>query len=207
MKSELMMNRSRSGPSGEPVPAEADERLMINAKCKMQNRWNKRVLLSFIILHTSFCIQSCGVYSFTGTTLSPDIKTVTVNNFTLATAGGPANLPLTFNEKLKEYYQRYTNLKVVPNNGDMVLEGNITGYDLLAVAPTASDQAGVNRLQITVLARFYNNKDETKNFEQSFSFYQDFPQNQTLSQNESRLVPKILDQIVLDLFNKTAADW
>ncbi len=160
-----------------------------------------------LTLGGSLLSVSCGVYSFTGTTLSPDIKTVTVNNFTLATAGGPANLPLTFNERLKEYYQRYTNLKVVPNNGDMVLEGNITGYDLLAVAPTAQDQAGVNRLQITVLARFYNNKDETKNFEQSFSFYQDFPQNQTLSQNESRLVPRILDQIVLDIFNKTAADW
>jgi len=169
--------------------------------------WLKRVLLSFSLLLSSVVMQSCGIYSFTGTTLSPDIKTVTVNNFTLATAGGPANLPLTFNEKLKEYYQRYTNLKVLPSNGDLVLEGNITGYDLLAVAPTASDQAGVNRLQITVLARFYNNKDESKNFEQSFSFYQDFPQNQTLSQNESRLVPKILDQIVLDIFNKTAADW
>lgn len=172
----------------------------------MKNR-ALRILLSFIILYSSFIIQSCGVYSFTGTTLSPDIKTVTVNNFVLATAGGPANLPLTFNERLKEYYQRYTNLKVVPANGDMVLEGNITGYDLLAVAPSAQDQASVNRLQITVLVRFYNNKDETKNFEQSFSFYQDFPQDQTLSQNESRLIPRILDQIVLDIFNKTAADW
>jgi len=168
----------------------------------------RRLILSFFVLNaTLFALTSCGIYSFTGTTLSPDIKTVTVNNFTLATAGGPANLPLTFNEKLKEYYQRYTNLKVIPNNGDMLLEGNITGYDLLAIAPTASDQAGVNRLQITVLVRFYNNKDETKNFEQSFSFYQDFPQSQTLSQNEARLVPKILDQIVLDIFNKTAADW
>ena len=184
-------------------------KLMDNGKCVMYNggKWGRVLALSLFILHLPLFITSCGVYSFTGTTLSPDIKTVTVNNFTLATAGGPANLPLTFNEKLKEYYQRYTNLKVVPANGDMVLEGNITGYDLLAVAPTAQDQAGVNRLQITVLARFYNNKDETKNFEQSFSFYQDFPQNQTLSQNESRLVPKILDQIVLDLFNKTAADW
>ena len=174
---------------------------------RMKNSKKKGLLVLFFILNSSLFISSCGVYSFTGTTLSPAIKTVTVNNFTLATAGGPANLPLTFNERLKEYYQRYTNLKVVPNNGDMVLEGNITGYDLLAVAPTAQDQAGVNRLQITVLARFYNNKDETKNFEQSFSFYQDFPQGQTLSQNESRLVPKILDQIVLDIFNKTAADW
>ncbi|GAB3698655.1 hypothetical protein GCM10027592_23920 [Spirosoma flavus] len=166
-----------------------------------------RFILVIIALSSLLVVQSCGIYSFTGTTLSPDIKTVTVNNFVLATAGGPANLPLTFNEKLKEYYQRYTNLKVVPANGDILLEGNITGYELQAVAPTAQDQAGVNRLQITVLARFYNNKDETKNFEQSFSFYQDFPQGQTLSQNESRLVPKILDQIVLDIFNKTAADW
>ncbi|MFD2933706.1 LPS assembly lipoprotein LptE [Spirosoma flavum] len=176
-------------------------------KSRVKIKEAKRLLVLFLILNSSFLISSCGVYSFTGTTLSPAIKSVTVNNFTLATAGGPANLPLTFNERLKEYYQRYTNLKVVPNNGDMVLEGNITGYDLLAVAPTAQDQAGVNRLQITVLARFYNNKDESKNFEQPFSFYQDFPQGQTLSQNESRLVPKILDQIVLDIFNKTAADW
>ena len=170
-------------------------------------RINQRFLTGMILLCCSFITMSCGVYSFTGTTLSPDIKTITVNNFVLATAGGPANLPLTFNERLKEYYQRYTNLKVVPANGDMVLEGNITGYDLLAVAPSAQDQASVNRLQITVLVRFYNNKDETKNFEQSFSFYQDFPQDQTLSQNESRLIPRILDQIVLDIFNKTAADW
>ena len=182
-------------------------RAVKSVECRVKSKTGIRIAFLFFILNSSLFIQSCGVYSFTGTTLSPDIKTVTVNNFTLATAGGPANLPLTFNEKLKEYYQRYTNLKVIPNNGDMLLEGNITGYDLLAVAPTAQDQAGVNRLQITVLARFYNNKDESKNFEQSFSFYQDFPQGQTLSQNESRLVPKILDQIVLDIFNKTAADW
>ncbi len=183
-------------------------KLMKSEKCRMKNKKIQRALFLFFTLHFSlFTLTSCGIYSFTGTTLSPDIKTVTVNNFVLATAGGPANLPLTFNEKLKEYYQRYTNLKVVPSNGDILLEGNITGYELVAVAPTAQDQAAVNRLQITVLVRFYNNKDETKNFEQSFAFYQDFPQGQTLSQNESRLIPKILDQIVLDIFSKTAADW
>lgn len=167
-------------------------------------RW---VIRTVFIIQFSFFFNSCGVYSFTGTTLSPDLKSITISNFTMATAGGPANLALNFNEKLKEYYQRYTNLKVLPNNGDLSLEGSITNYDLLAVAPTASDQAGLNRLQVTVQVRFVNNKDETKNFEQSFSFYQDFPQNQTLTQNESRLVPKILDQLVLDIFNKTAADW
>jgi Lipopolysaccharide-assembly len=167
----------------------------------------KRLTLTLFTVYCSLFIESCGVYSFSGTTLSPDLKTITISNFTLATAGGPANLSQQFSEKLKEYYQRYTNLKVVPANGDLVLEGSITGYELLPIAPTASDQAGINRLQVSVQGRFVNNKDESKSFEQTFSFYQDFPQNQTLTQNESRLVPKILDQIVLDIFTKTAADW
>jgi hypothetical protein len=185
---------------------------MKNVKCRMKNvgQWQqvmRRLLTSFYILHFTFYITSCGVYSFSGTTLSPDIKSVTVSNFTLQTAGGPANLPLTLTEKMKEYYQRYTSLKVLPTGGDMALEGTITGYDLVPVAATASDQAGLNRLQITIQVRFTNTKDDTKSFDQSFSFYKDFPQNQTLSQNEPTLVPQILDQLVLDVFNKTAADW
>ncbi|XWW46718.1 LptE family protein [Fibrella sp. USSR17] len=166
-----------------------------------------RLTTGLILVVCSLLFESCGVYSFSGTTLSPDIKTVTINNFTLQTAGGPANLPLTLTERLKEYYQRYTNLKVIPTGGDMALEGTVTGYDLIAVAPTANDQAGLNRLQITIQVRFTNTKDDTKSFDQSFSFYKDFPQNQTLSQNEGQLVPAILDQLVLDVFNKTAADW
>ena len=167
-----------------------------------------RLLLVLLTLSASLLtVSSCGIYSFSGTTLSPDIKSVTINNFTLQTAGGPANLPLTLTERLKEYYQRYTNLKVIPTGGDMALEGTVTGYDLIAVAPTANDQAGLNRLQITIQVRFTNTKDDTKSFEQSFSFYKDFPQNQTLSQIEAQLIPAILDQLVLDVFNKTAADW
>lgn len=166
----------------------------------------------WLLILTAYCsclllLQSCGVYSFSPAKVPIDLKTVTVNNFTLQTAGGPANLPQNLTERLKEYYQRNTNLKVIPTGGDMALEGTITGYDLIAVAPTANDQAGLNRLQITIQVHFTNSKDDTKSFDQPFSFYKDFPQNQTLSQNESQLVPLILDQLVLDVFNKTAADW
>lgn len=150
---------------------------------------------------------SCGIYSFKGATLSPDIKSVTIVNFTMSTAGGPANMALQFNEKMKEYYQRNTSLALLPSNGDMQLEGTITGYEVTPTAPTANDQAAFNRLTITIQVKFTNNKDEEKNFDQSFSFFKDFPQNQTLSQVESRLIPTILDQIVQDIFNKSAGDW
>ncbi|GAB3164883.1 LptE family protein [Telluribacter humicola] len=152
-------------------------------------------------------LSGCGIYSFTGTSLSPDIKTFTVNNFNMGTAGGPSNLPLLLTEKIKEYFQRNTNLTLLPSGGDLLLEGTVTGYDVVPVAPTANDQAGFNRLNVTVQVRFVNTLDETKNFDQAFTFYADFPQSQTLNQNEARLLPTILDQIVQNIFNKSAADW
>ena len=166
---------------------------------------------SFNILYSAFCIcfflSSCKIYSFTGTTLSSDLKTITIQNFVMNTAGGPANLTLSFTEKLKEYYQRNTSLKLKPNDADLLLEGSITGYELTPVSATSSDKAALNRLTIRVEVRFSNSKDEEQNFEKEFSFYQDFSQEQNLSQVEGTLVPKILDQIVLNIFNDTAAQW
>jgi hypothetical protein len=74
-------------------------------------------------------------------------------------------------------------------------------------APTSDDTAGLNRLTLRIQIQLTNRLDETKNFDQEFSFYQDFPQNQTLSQVEKTLIPKLADQIILDLFNKIAGDW
>lgn len=172
--------------------------------------WRTRCGMFFrlsLLLCLVLVSSSCGVYSFSGTNLADNIKTFTVLNFNTGVAGGPANLPNQINEKLKEYFQRNTNLTLIPSGGDLILEGTLTGYDVLPVAPTANDQAGLNRLQVTVQVRFTNTKDETKDYDQAFSFYADFPQAQTLPQNESRLLPTILDQIVQNIFNKSAADW
>lgn len=160
-----------------------------------------------IVISLVFVLSGCGIYSFTGTTLSSELKTITIQNFSMGTAGGPQNLALSFNEKLKEYYQRNTNLKLRPAEGDLYIDGSITGYELSPVSATASDKAALNRLTIRVEVRFMNKMDETQNFEKEFSFYQDFPQEQSLTEAEGALIPRILDQLVLNIFNDTAAQW
>lgn len=150
-------------------------------------------------------ISSC--YSFKGASLSPELKTIQISNIRMETAGGPSNLSLSINEKLKEYFQRNSTLKITSQNPDLQIEGTIVGYDLTPQAPTSDDKAGLNRLTLRVQFQLTNRLDETKNFDQEFSFYQDFPQNQTLSQVEKTLIPKLTDQIILDLFNKIAGDW
>ncbi len=154
-----------------------------------------------------FLTQSCRVYSFTGTNLSPDLESITIQNFSMATAGGPPDLTLKFNENLKEYYQRNTNLKLLPANGDLYLAGAITRYEMTPLATTAGDKAALNRLTVAVEVTFQNTKNENDSFEKEFSFYQDFSQEQSLTDVEPSLVPKILEQLVLNIFNDTAAQW
>jgi hypothetical protein len=158
-----------------------------------------------VILFVNVGLISC--YSFKGASLDPNLKTLMVSNIRMETAGGPANLSLEINEKLKEYFQRNTSLKINNKNPDLTIEGSITGYELTPQAPTGDDKAGLNRLTLRIQFRLTNRLDEDKNFEQELSFYQDFPQSQTLPQVEKTLIPKLVDQIILDLFNKIAGDW
>ncbi len=174
---------------------------------KMKNR-NLRIFSLILLLGFSFMINSCKVnYGFTGTNLPDNIKTFSIQNFTLSIAGGPQNLSLSFNEKLKEYYQRNSNLKFKSVDGDIHLEGTIVTYELTPISATAGDKAASSRLTITVATRFVNKMDEKQNFDRDFSFYQDFSQEKSLTEVEPTLVPKILDQLVLSIFNATAATW
>lgn len=152
--------------------------------------------------------SGCGVYSFTGTTLSPDLQTISVDNF-YNNSAGPANLRQTMTEKLKEYYQQNSQLKIGQADGtaDLQVGGTIVGYDLSPLAPREDGLAASNRLTIRVQVKFVNTKNDEESFDSPFSFYADFPQTQSLSAVENELINTILDQIVLDVFNKTVANW
>ncbi|MDZ7897084.1 MAG: LPS assembly lipoprotein LptE [Arcicella sp.] len=165
----------------------------------------KFLLFFSLLIAQSSLLTSC--YSFRGTSLDPNLKTIQIQNFQFQSAGGPPNLSLTFNEKIKEYFQRNTSLKIANINPDLMFEGAITGFEVEAKAPTSDDKGGLNRLTIRIQVKFTNAKDENKNYDQEFSFYQDFAQTQTVTAVQAELIPKILDQIVLDIFNKTAGEW
>lgn len=186
------------------------EQLKVN-RCIRYFRLSKNRLFpinySLFILFTIHCSLLTSCYSFRGISIDPTWKTFSITNFQMQTAGGPPTLPLTFTEKLREYFQRNTSLKVNSQNPDLLFEGAITAYETAPQAPTSSDKAGLNRLLIKIQVKLTNAKKEENSFDQEFQFYVDFPQNQTLNQVEKDLYPKILDKIVEDIFNKTAGDW
>jgi len=159
--------------------------------------------------------SGCGVYSFTGTTLPPTIKTLSVGDFFNETDGSPANLGQTFTNSLRDYFQSNSSLIIVQDEGDIQLEGTITGYRLSPIAPTASrlgnssvTTASMTRLTITVKTAYTNTVDEDQSFNRDFSFYADFDSNtESLASVENDLIQTIFEQIIQDIFNATVAVW
>ena len=162
-------------------------------------------------------LAGCGVYSFTGANIAPGTNTISIQKFFDEVGTGPPNLSQLFTEKIRDYYQQNTSLTIVPEEGDLQVEGSIVGYRLSPMAPRASgsqnfedtDIAALTRLTITVRVTYLSTQDDTFDFEgQNFSFYLDYdPERQDFNSIEAELVEEIYDQIILDIFNATVANW
>ena len=160
------------------------------------------LLLTLPLLH------SCGIYSFTGTSIQSDVKTVTINYFEYLAPKVNPSLSNQLTEALQEKFIRLTKLELVDIDGDLEIVGAVTGYDVKASAITANEQAAQNRLTVNVKISFVNRKYPEESFDdKSFSAYQDFDATQSLDAVEATLCEDIVEQLCEDIFNATVAQW
>ena len=160
------------------------------------------------LLMTLPLLHSCGIYSFTGTSIQPDVKTVTVNYFEYLAPKVNPSLSNQLTEAMQEKFLKLTKLELVDIDGDLEIIGAVTGYDVKAASVTANEQVAMNRLTVTVKIEFINWKYPEENQEnKSFSAYQDFDATQSLDAVEAGLCEEIVEQLCEDIFNGTVANW
>lgn len=155
-------------------------------------------------------LPSCKVgYSFSGASIAPDVKTVSIKTFQNVAPLAQPTLSQTFTESLKDIFITQTNLSLVEKGGDLQFEGKITGYNVTPVAIQGNQlsTASLNRLTVTVQVKFINTKDEKQNFEQSFSRFTDFDASRNLSSVENELIKDINSQLSQDIFNRAVTNW
>jgi hypothetical protein len=110
-------------------------------------------------------------------------------------------------DALKDKIQASTSLRLVNSNADVMFEGEITGYNVQPQQITAQSVAAQDRLTVTVKVRFTNELDPDKNYDKSFSRFQQYPGGESLSSHESKLVELILEELMEDIFNEAFANW
>ena len=164
------------------------------------------IVLSLIF--AALVVHSCGIYSFTGTSIQPDVKTVTINYFEYKALKVNPTLSNSLTESLKDKFRKMNRLEQVDMDGDLEITGSVTGYDVRAMAVTANEVAAQNRLTVTVRIDFANRKYPEDDFQnKSFSAYADYDSTQSLDAVESTLCDEIIEKLCEDIFNATVANW
>ncbi|MBR5403186.1 MAG: LptE family protein [Bacteroidales bacterium] len=167
----------------------------------------KLLLNIFIVGFACSLLSSCGIYSFSGTSIQSDVKTITIPYVEYTALRVNPSLSNDLTEALKEKYRKLTRLEEVDVDGDLELVCTVTGYDVKATAVTANEMASQNRLTVTVKVEFSNKKYPEDDVSNNFSAYEDFDATLSLDAVESGLCETIIEKLVEDIFNATVAQW
>ena len=153
-------------------------------------------------------LVSCKInYSAQGGPIDPNLKTISIDQFTNQASLGPSTIGFTFTEKLRDLFQSQTKLELISSNGDLSYEGTISSYTIQPISVQGNQTAAQNRLTIAVKVTFVNQIDEKKNFDQSFTRFADYASSNDIGSIQDRLIEEIFDQITQDIFDKTLGDW
>ncbi|MBO4611629.1 MAG: LptE family protein [Bacteroidaceae bacterium] len=167
--------------------------------------------IAFLIFNFSFLILliSCTVsYKFNGASIDyTKTKTIQIDNFPIRSAYVWAPMQAIFQNKLTDLYASQTKLKQVKKGGDLVLAGEITGFDQYNKGISADGYSSQVQLKMTVNVRFTNNARHEDDFERQFSATTEYDASLQLINVQEELVTQMVKDITEQIFNSTVANW
>jgi hypothetical protein len=164
---------------------------------------NVFIIVCYIVLSTS----SCGIYSFTGASISSDVKTISIQNFLNKATLSPPLLSNNLTEGLRDKFISETNLTPQKADGDISFSGYVSSYSISPIAIQANETAAQNRLSISVKVSYINTLAEENNYDKTFSRYVDYDSSQDFNSIEESLNEQIIVQLIEDIFNEAFANW
>jgi hypothetical protein len=169
------------------------------------------IFILLTVLLTSVVFTACKItYSFTGASIAPNVKTFSVYYFPNRAKLVNPNLSQQLTQGqdgLENKLIKQTSLNQIKENGDLEFSGQITEYDVKPMNISTGDLAAQNRLTISIKVKFTNNKDHEQDWEKTFTEYEDFDSNRSLSDAEDALVTEIIKKLADDIFNASVANW
>ena len=167
----------------------------------------KTTRIALVLTAAFVATAGCGIYSFSGTSIQPDVKTICIEPVVNKATKVNPSLANQLTEELNDKFRKLTKLEQVTEEGDLNLLVTVESYDVRAAAVTANEVAALNRLTVTCKVKFTNVLHPEDDLEQSFAGYEDYDSNNPLDMVEGQLCETIVKKIVDDIFNATVAQW
>lgn len=170
--------------------------------------WISRLRCIVAAIAVSLLSAGCVSYTFNGSAIDYSVyRTIQVSDFPIRAALVYPPLQQTFENELLNYISHNTKLQTTDGPSDLVLEGEITGYNLTPQAVTENAYASQTRLTIQVRVKYTDMKNEKNNIDQTFSAYRDFDATLMLTDVQDGLCAEISEELVQLIFNATLGNW
>ena len=173
---------------------------------------NLNRLKIFSLFSCFFILTNC--YSFTGSSLSPETKTIQIKDFPNNSALMNPSLAQQFSTDIQNRFLQRTTLKGSTEKPDILIEGEITDYTITPTtistavnAPGGNIQAAQNKLTITVKVHYENKIEPDKSFDKTYSDEAVFSSDLDINTIETTQVKVVNERIINKIFNDIVANW
>lgn len=167
-----------------------------------------KILLPFLATLILF-IPACVNYSFTGTSIPSNVRTVYIPFFPDNSQSGLGDLSDRLNTALINRFVNQSRLSL--NNdrdgADAWMEGNIQSYRNRPFSVGGDEQANLNEIQIVVRATFQFADSDDPEYSKTFSGSATYDVLENPVDGEIEAAEAALQQIANNAFNDAVSNW
>lgn len=159
---------------------------------------------------------SCS-YSFTGSSLHKDVKTIKINEFIDNSALKNPTLAQQFSIDIQNRFLQRTTLKGTNQLPDILIEGEITDYNPSSPTTISSSnittnqgntiQTSQNKMTITIKVHYENRIEPEKSFDRTYTDEATYSSDLDINQIEASQIKIVTERIINKIFNDIIADW
>lgn len=158
-----------------------------------------------IVVLGALSLASCGIYSPYGAQTS-GASTFSVTDFEPAHPLVSTTAAQSLSEALRDRIQRQSTLRLV-EEGELMFGARVVGWEVRPVNVQGNETAGANRITVSVVLIYVNQRDPALSTERTFSRYVDLPSDQDVFSSEDLLVEELGELLSQDMFNATLGNW
>jgi len=166
-------------------------------------------LIVFAGLALMLLFPACVNYSFTGTSIPGDVRTIHIPFFPDNSQSGLGDLSDRLNTALINRFVNQSRLSLDTDRegADSWMEGTIQSYRNRPFSIGGDEQANLNEIQIVVRATFQFAKNEQAEYSKTFTGSSTYDVLQNPVDGELEAAEEALQQIANNAFNDAVSNW
>lgn len=169
--------------------------------------YTKSFKIIIVFLSLLVGISGCS-YSFTGASVPPHLKTISIPIFVDRSGSGEPTLRDNFTDKLIQKFLDDNSLQVTDNTrSDAVLKGTVISLTDAPAIVSGGEDVSTRRITITVRVVYKDMVKRKTVFDRRFSDYGDYSTEEDIVSGREAAIEEAVDKITEDILIAVVSNW